>query len=193
MEEKATEPASYRKVPPMLFVLTGIWMVVFYISIRIQEHYVPVQCSAQENTSMYWMIYFFGVFIVPAALFLYYQWVGKRRGRKIIFYVYSYYTIIILLFAAWGVFDLINAWMDEGPERVIPTNISMSFRSSGRSQIPYIKTKVKRTDVTYTFEVSEKAYPTFKMGEEIILHIKPGFFRRPWLVRYERPDQEKSK
>jgi len=177
----------------MLFVLTVVFMIALGFADQMHDRYLPIRCSVQESTNMYWMIYLFGVAIVPAALFLYHQWIGKRRGRTINFYIYSYYIIIILIFAGWGGWDLGNARLDEGPEKIIITNMSAYFRSSGRSQTPNIKTKVKNTDVTYTFEVSEKAYPTFKIGEEIILHIKPGFFGRPWLVRYERPDQEKSK
>jgi tetratricopeptide repeat protein len=115
--------------------------------------------------------------------------------RRIFDFVDRWGKGLILAFACYGVFVLLNATWDTSPTEMHPSEIleiSADEINFGRS-IPYAWAKLRswRTpqdteSVFLHFDEQDNVWP----GQAVIVHAKQGYFKVPWLIKVA-PDEEK--
>jgi hypothetical protein len=104
-------------------------------------------------------------------------------GRHLLF-IFTALMILISLFASYYI---ANALLDDAPASKTIARVIQKKASKGKTSHTYwLYVKPSNNDETYKVDVPLNFYNDTVEEQDIILCIKPGYFGKRWLSKFER-------
>ena len=128
---------------------------------------------------------FFFLIVLPGSLYSYNKFI-KREKTKFANLFMAYWIIVAFIFLSDGVYNLLNAHLDNAPANTMNTEIIQKHIGSNRRPSRYFVLK-DDDENKYVMKVEDQDfYNASPIGGRLILFVKPGYWGTQWVQSYLR-------